>query len=1366
MKRKLIAKRTGALALATAIATSSSMVNVFASDIEGHWAEGIMVAWQQKGLISGFTDGTLRPESVVTRAQFVSMLNNVLGFSAMSIINYEDVLPDDWFYTPVNVALTAGYATGKSATVFAPNAPVTREQAAVFVYKALGLSPGNPYVFTDGWETSTWARDAVGAMYQSGFIIGYGDGKFKPQSGMTRAEAVSFLDRVINGGVSTTTPSVTTPTVTTPTESTTTTTSGNVSITRPSTTLENQTIAGDLTITNTAMSGKIYLNNLTINGDLHIEGGGEIYLDDVIVKGTTYMNKTDVFVEVQGTTDLPTVHVLRSCHIDDVNYGGNIGYLLFANDISKSYQTILDVDIVEMEIDGMVSVAIYKDVDTLTVNEDGEYATVYLSTAGFVDEFIADAKLYITGTGEIDTLRANASGISVSTGLDIGSTKVASGVTAPTVGSVTGGSSGNSDSSGDSDSGNSGTGGSGTTTAAYTVGTGGTYGTIAAALEDIGSVADPVTIQLLSNVTESAPGIVMSIASTVDYQGSGDLTINTNGFTISGILDIGMAEGNSGTPKLSITGSGTVDALRFTGGELAVSSSLGTLAVMEATSVSVASANKVSIASLDGLSTLAISGTVANLEIEATDGVEESLAITGSGAITNVQINGTASTDASVNLSSTGTVGTVTTQVSTTLSGTGMTADTNVTVDTSTTTNTGQLTVVVPDVVPEANVTVNGDTGNADVENESGTTITPSVKLTRPTLTGATSALNGAEVILTVGTIPDDVKWYYTTNEDTPTTASLVVNGSGSTITVTGNVTNDASIKTIKIIAIDPNGVIANSSVLTHTIAFSVADLEEWTTELAKFDALVEADYTEESWAAFVATIQNATELTKLYTNEGVFTTPVGQTVIDAATAELTALLANSGLVEVNPTVPDETVATAAELTVKIEGQTVTAGAVNAVVGDTLKVAVSNYTNLASDGIEVNYSLKKSGSEVATDTISDGDEVTISDNLLAGEYTLEVTTSGDNLTSKTVTVTITVTDGSVVEPPTGDSTTASDVGLSGTATAVRTGDTTGTVTFTVDKAISGYKIVANATEPTVETEAQYGAVENALAFTDSTAGAVANTKETVSVTGLTVNAATATLHLVIEYTDTEQAKTYAVLPLLVAIPAEQPLIHDNESSSAVLQSAPVVGDTLKAVDSNGEALGSGVTVQWYADGVAISNATTATYTVARTDYDKVITVQVDNAISNATDEVVGQGAELEATTITAQTGVASSSGTVEISGGIVDGDYIEITTAVLAGDDTGTNVYISIEPAGDSTGGSAKTDYIVTIAIASDDDELTATELSKAVNDAIAAYNKTNNNVLGGLTLTFTNVTITGDTTEVGTLLSATEMEVPVISGE
>ena len=174
-------------------------VKAVSTDLADHWAAEVVTRWQDNNLIKGYPDGTFRPDNQVTRAEFVTMMNNALGFTEEGHANFTDVSTDDWFYKAVSIAAAKGYCSGYEDGSFHPNSTITRQEAAVMIARAMSLEGERSGLskFTDAADIAGWAEDGIAGVLEAGCMSGYPDGSFAPGRSITRAEAVASLDRVM-----------------------------------------------------------------------------------------------------------------------------------------------------------------------------------------------------------------------------------------------------------------------------------------------------------------------------------------------------------------------------------------------------------------------------------------------------------------------------------------------------------------------------------------------------------------------------------------------------------------------------------------------------------------------------------------------------------------------------------------------------------------------------------------------------------------------------------------------------------------------------------------------------------------------------------------------------------------------------------------------------------------------------------------------------------------------------------------------------------------------------------------------------------------------------------------------------------------
>ncbi len=165
------------------------------------WAYPSIQALVARGIVNGFPDGTFQPDAAVSRAQFVKMLVLALGLKTGGGLQtpFADVAAGDWFAPYVAAAVQAGIVQGLTPTTFGPNAPLTREDMAVLLTRALRLSKTAPLQFTDDADIAPAAVTGVEAAVAAGYMDGFPDGSFQPRAAATRAQAAKVLALVLQG---------------------------------------------------------------------------------------------------------------------------------------------------------------------------------------------------------------------------------------------------------------------------------------------------------------------------------------------------------------------------------------------------------------------------------------------------------------------------------------------------------------------------------------------------------------------------------------------------------------------------------------------------------------------------------------------------------------------------------------------------------------------------------------------------------------------------------------------------------------------------------------------------------------------------------------------------------------------------------------------------------------------------------------------------------------------------------------------------------------------------------------------------------------------------------------------------------------
>lgn len=151
----------------------------------------------QPAYIAGFPDGTFKPGKEVTRAEavrmFVKLVNNGAELPKNPTTSFKDA-NNAWYSDEINYAVAKGFIKGYSDGTFKPNQAITRAEFA----QMISAFVKNGYPGTGSFKDvkGHWASDAISALYGNKNIKGYGDGTFKPDQKLTRAEAVTILNSV------------------------------------------------------------------------------------------------------------------------------------------------------------------------------------------------------------------------------------------------------------------------------------------------------------------------------------------------------------------------------------------------------------------------------------------------------------------------------------------------------------------------------------------------------------------------------------------------------------------------------------------------------------------------------------------------------------------------------------------------------------------------------------------------------------------------------------------------------------------------------------------------------------------------------------------------------------------------------------------------------------------------------------------------------------------------------------------------------------------------------------------------------------------------------------------------------------------
>lgn len=246
------------------------------SDIDGHWAKGWIEKATTLGFVSGYEDGTFKPDRTITRAEFSKLINNAIHTEKKADLSFSDVNSKEWFYEEVQKSVASGFFSGYENNTFRPNNPIKREEVAKVVSSAIttGEVDGEGATrLTDYNTVQEWAKPSVNAVYNKGYILGYPEGMYRPARALTRAEAVKIIYEIIeNENIE-----------------------RGFNITNYNESYSSAVVVGNLNILDSVGSGNVYLKNVVVLGDIVVSASkvNSVQLTDVKARNIIVVNENN-----------------------------------------------------------------------------------------------------------------------------------------------------------------------------------------------------------------------------------------------------------------------------------------------------------------------------------------------------------------------------------------------------------------------------------------------------------------------------------------------------------------------------------------------------------------------------------------------------------------------------------------------------------------------------------------------------------------------------------------------------------------------------------------------------------------------------------------------------------------------------------------------------------------------------------------------------------------------------------------------------------------------------------------------------------------------------------------------------------------
>lgn len=372
------------------------------SDTKGHWASQAIERMSGYKIINGY-NGLFRPNDPITRGEMSIIIDHVMRYQKSAVNDFVDL--EQAFYTDAVLKAYEADLLLQVDGLVRPKDNITRQEVAFMIYNAFDIEPSkDDLAFLDADQVADWAMESVSALAAKEAIVG-GEGKFRPEAPITRAEAVTILNRLLAGyyNVAGTYTGMI---------------SGTTVINASDANLKDVVIKGDLIIAEGVAEGDVILENVTVEGRTIIRGGG---VNSIKVKGHSkikdvVMAKENSAVRLVVSESAEVSNVTIDQRATDVVVGGKIDTINIEANVANVI--VQDADIQEIKVIGetaKIGIEGKTNIKSLNVSEQAIDAQINVAKDVKVQTINADAKATISGDGKVSKVNANANDINVQT---------------------------------------------------------------------------------------------------------------------------------------------------------------------------------------------------------------------------------------------------------------------------------------------------------------------------------------------------------------------------------------------------------------------------------------------------------------------------------------------------------------------------------------------------------------------------------------------------------------------------------------------------------------------------------------------------------------------------------------------------------------------------------------------------------------------------------------------------------------------------------------------------------------------------------------------------------------------------------------
>lgn len=372
------------------------------SDLKDHWAEQYIKTAVSKGFVSGYPDAKFRPDKDVSRAEFTSMINKALGNTGTVSISFSDVPSNEWYYKDIQKGMSASFVGGYDDNTFRPNAPVTRQEAAVMISRLIPTygSSSNLQSYPDYTAVSDWASTAMSKVCGKKYMGPYKDGKLHPLDNLTRAQTAKILCDILNSE---------------------TIASGTTTVRSNGTTLSNGIYTNDVVLHADLGDGEATLSNCIVLGTLYVYGGGD---NTVTVKNSRVANAvveksaSSVRLLASGESVIANASAGKTAILETSSLtGGLYGSGYNQLNVKGSADATLKGTFGKVNVIGSSAKVDFSSgtISTLTVDSSGRNSDITVGSSANVSTANVNGSAAFHGTGNISTMNANTADITYET---------------------------------------------------------------------------------------------------------------------------------------------------------------------------------------------------------------------------------------------------------------------------------------------------------------------------------------------------------------------------------------------------------------------------------------------------------------------------------------------------------------------------------------------------------------------------------------------------------------------------------------------------------------------------------------------------------------------------------------------------------------------------------------------------------------------------------------------------------------------------------------------------------------------------------------------------------------------------------------